>query len=100
MSEQERITTRCPTCGNQTLFVGSGGNLTCSWVKCPEPGVERAMDGLKAYSGRLHDLVLWALGEIGEDFPSLPDDWPKRKFYWRHLLRHKLGEAEGRGRAA
>lgn len=34
----EHIVTRCPSCGNQTLFIGSGGSLVCSWLKCREPG--------------------------------------------------------------
>lgn len=37
---EEKITTRCPACGNQTLFIGSGGHITCSWIKCTEPGLE------------------------------------------------------------
>lgn len=32
------ITTRCPACGGQSLFIAVGGHLTCSWLKCPEPG--------------------------------------------------------------
>jgi hypothetical protein len=40
---ETRITTPCPSCGGKTLFVGSGGHLTCSWVECPEPVVERAI---------------------------------------------------------
>jgi hypothetical protein len=39
----------------------------------------------------LIDLVHWALGEHPTDhFPTLPDDWPKRKFYWRKELRARL----------
>lgn len=34
------------------------------------------------------EIIRWALGEEGE-FPDLPDDWPKRKFYWRTELREK-----------
>jgi hypothetical protein len=40
---EKRITTRCPTYGHQTLFIAVGGHLTCSWLKCPEPGVGRAI---------------------------------------------------------
>jgi hypothetical protein len=49
------ITTPCPTCGSRSLFIGSGGHLTCSRVPgrdnsggCSEPGVEHAVDKLKA----------------------------------------------------
>lgn len=27
----------CPACGLETLFVGAGGYLTCSYVDCPLP---------------------------------------------------------------
>lgn len=91
MAERQRIETPCPTCGNRTLFIGSGGHLVCSWLKCSEPGVERAVTRLKQHIEAADDLVLWALGEIG-DFPPLPTDWPKRKFYWREELRVKRSE--------
>lgn len=45
--DQPRIADRCPSCGKQTLFIGAGGWLTCSWLKCKEPGVGRAIDVLK-----------------------------------------------------
>ena len=32
-----RIANRCPECGRQTLVVGNGGWLTCSWVGCAGP---------------------------------------------------------------
>jgi hypothetical protein len=28
---------RCPACGGSSLFVGSGGYITCSRIECPEP---------------------------------------------------------------
>lgn len=28
---------RCPMGCGETLFLGSGGYITCSWVKCPNP---------------------------------------------------------------
>ncbi len=43
----EKIRTPCPACGANTLFIGSGGHLTCSVIGCKEPGVERAVNGLK-----------------------------------------------------
>lgn len=29
---------RCPACGSEALFLGSGGHLTCSIAECPDPG--------------------------------------------------------------
>ncbi len=43
---------------------------------------------LRARVAELERVIEWALGERG-DFPSLPDDWPKRKFYWRTELRER-----------
>lgn len=45
---QQRISTRCPSCGHQSLFIGLGGHLTCSWLDCKDPGIERAIEKLKA----------------------------------------------------
>jgi hypothetical protein len=28
---------RCPACGGSSLFVGSGGYITCRRIECPEP---------------------------------------------------------------
>jgi hypothetical protein len=27
----------CPACKKETLFLGSGGFVTCSWIYCPNP---------------------------------------------------------------
>lgn len=38
----------------------------------------------------LDHLIRWALGEDPQDeFPNLPHDWPRRKFYWRNELRKR-----------
>ncbi|MYX67345.1 hypothetical protein K388_05598 [Streptomyces sp. KhCrAH-43] len=29
---------RCPACGGASLFLGSGGHVTCSRIDCPAPG--------------------------------------------------------------
>lgn len=31
------IATRCPSCHNDTLFIGENGWLICSWLKCKNP---------------------------------------------------------------
>jgi hypothetical protein len=57
----EPIRTPCPTCGLKSLFIGTGGHLTCASVPtdhtsgCPEPGVERAVEKLKAQLASLRD---------------------------------------------
>lgn len=42
MSEQgaeryPRVQGRCPACGSESLFLGSGGYVTCSCRPCPDP---------------------------------------------------------------
>jgi hypothetical protein len=32
----------CPSCGSKTLFIDSGG-----WITCAEPGLTRAVQALK-----------------------------------------------------
>jgi predicted RNase H-like nuclease (RuvC/YqgF family) len=57
---QPRIATRCPACGGSTLFVGHGGHLTCSRLKCPNPSVadeiKRVADKCDEYRQRWNGL--------------------------------------------
>lgn len=46
---------RCPACGASSLFLGSGGYVTCSIDRCPDPGM--ASDIL-ADGERYHIVVL------------------------------------------
>lgn len=47
----ENIKSWCPACKSKdTVFVGSGGYLTCSWTECPEP------DYLKAWTQHVEDV--------------------------------------------
>lgn len=55
--ESTDITTRCPTCGGQTLFVGSGGHLTCSWIECRNPSIGHAIERYKAIEAVLAQFV-------------------------------------------
>lgn len=48
MSESWPIKTRCPSCGSRTLFIGSGGGLTCSFLGCKQPVVDQAISDLLA----------------------------------------------------
>ena len=38
-----QIATWCPSCGGETLFIGTGGHLTCSVIGCRQPSVERCV---------------------------------------------------------
>jgi len=80
-----KITTPCPACGAQSLFIGDGGHLTCSVVGsdhgayrgCPEPGVESEINNLKAaLEDALTTLVAIAAqpataGRLWADNPTL-----------------------------
>lgn len=50
----DKVQGRCPACGNPTLFLGSGGYVTCSIDKCPDPGL--ASDILA--DGERHHIVV------------------------------------------
>lgn len=41
-----RVAGRCPACNGETLFLGSGNYVTCSWIECPRPTmVAEYLDG-------------------------------------------------------
>lgn len=41
-----RVAGRCPSCGNSSLFVGTGGHVTCSILSCADPCVaDRLLHG-------------------------------------------------------
>jgi hypothetical protein len=43
--DTESITMKCPSCGWRTLFIGSGGYITCgNVVDCKEPDTEKAIE--------------------------------------------------------
>lgn len=37
------IANRCPACGHRSLFLGSGGWLTCGWLECRSPSIDGAL---------------------------------------------------------
>lgn len=48
---------KCLACGHDTLFLGRGGHVTCSWLSCPEPGFMRKVDDLRdQLADAKHDL--------------------------------------------
>jgi hypothetical protein len=51
----DRIETRCPACHSGSLFVGSGGHVTCASLSCPEPSLESEINNLRA---ALEDALL------------------------------------------
>lgn len=66
--EHPRIETPCPTCGNRTLFVGSGGHLVCSWLKCEQPGVEHAIELLKRMAEKASPPVFYTTPRLDPDY--------------------------------
>lgn len=63
----------CPMGCGQTLFLGSGGYVTCSWIECPRP---------TAVADLLEDRETEHVVEIGP-----------RAFTVRHPLRERLDDA-------
>lgn len=67
---EPRIRTRCPSCGNETLFVPEHGLLTCSWIQCREPAAindsskresNAYRDGFEAGAKAMREKVAWRL---------------------------------------
>lgn len=84
----ERIVTRCPTCDFQTLFVGSGGHLTCSRLECSNPSVASSIAKLKSAESRA-DALSEKLGAACEVFDCKPSE-----------LTTRIRQAESRADAA
>lgn len=61
--QQQRITTPCPSCGAQSLFIGTGGHLTCDVSGCEEPAVSAAVDGLREVIRAAHGALLTIGGQ-------------------------------------
>lgn len=57
LRKDQRIETPCPSCGHRTLFIGSGGHLTCSLIGCREPGTERAIAAKDARIAELESAL-------------------------------------------
>jgi hypothetical protein len=44
-----RVRGYCPNGCGQTLFLGSGGHVTCSWIACSDPcAADKMLWGAKA----------------------------------------------------
>lgn len=71
----EKVMGNCPMGCGDTLFLGSGGYVTCSWHKCPDPGA--VADLLLDHSTPNHIVV------IGHH-------WSPRPFSIQHPLRERL----------
>lgn len=56
MDDQPKIADRCPSCGG-SLFIGTGGWITCSNLGCKEPGLTRAIEALKKKPPSSLDLI-------------------------------------------
>lgn len=87
---EEVIRTPCPACGGQ-LFVGSGGHLTCAYLGCREPGVERAWQAMKAKLSEVESRAEAAEGKLADlkDSASLAA---------LHKVTREREAAEARGR--
>lgn len=56
--ESRELSDRCPSCGC-SLFVGTGGWITCSGLSCKTVGFEEMIQKVKADSNkRLNDLLV------------------------------------------
>lgn len=75
-----RLKGQCPACGNSTLFRGSQGYITCSWLKCPNPGaghdavaqVNTLLPDVLPTTGYLNNVTAWKLAEALNAAMSAP----------------------------
>ena len=76
-ARQPRIEDRCPACGVRSLFIGTGGHLTCANLRCANPGVTSAIEELRS---TLEDALLTLIaiaaqpataGRLWADNPTL-----------------------------
>lgn len=58
-------------------------------------GVARSREGLdlKVFAEELTEVIWWMLGER-DDLPPVPNDFPRRKYWWRHELRQRFEDAQ------
>ena len=54
-SRYPKVKGRCPMGCGETLFLGAGGHVTCSWVECPHPS--RVDELLAQFTGRERHMV-------------------------------------------
>ncbi|MEU9323238.1 DUF6085 family protein [Streptomyces canus] len=55
---------RCPACGWTTLFLGSGGYLTCSRIDCPQPDAATEVIA-DFWDARQHGAFTFCPQEVG-----------------------------------
>lgn len=73
---QPRIVTPCPACGGRSLFIGSGGHLTCSYIPCRNPSVASEIEAMDLEIRRLRDglrTYVFASMKPGETFTLSPE---------------------------
>lgn len=76
-----RVRGRCPSCGAESLFLGSQGYVTCSVIGCKDPGAPSDLlagpDGRRApdWASMTNVLPFLAsrLRALAEDFASMRD---------------------------
>lgn len=49
---------RCPACGGSSLFLGSGGHVTCSRIHCSNPCAADELLHGESRQGGLHDVEI------------------------------------------
>ncbi len=90
---QPRIADACPSCGSTSIFIGSGGWLTCAVLRCKQPGVGTEIDRLKE---RARALSFDRLRAVNVDrcvngFGHTLESWSPAE--WTNALAGEAGEA-------
>ena len=98
----KRIVTPCPACGAQSLFIGSGGHLTCARVPtdhsngCDNPSVERVVNDLKARAESAESRLREAQAQYDELIYAVAQKWPgetRHQTALRYIQNAERGDA-------
>ena len=72
------IAQRCPGCGSRSLFIGSGGWITCGVLGCrdlvPWRFFEDKIEAAKARADRMNEALGWVVKFFDPDRVKQPDD--------------------------
>ena len=98
-----KIETPCPSCGRTTLFIGTGGHLTCSAIECPNPSVGQVVAELKGKAEACthdHELADRALTNAATgQVDDLVEELNRRVALHNATVRAKITAAMQRGDA-
>ena len=80
MSLAERVVGVCPLGCGRTLFLGDGGYVTCSWVRCPNRAAASELLEQAATRAPLLDLTEEELRLVADELTLAADEDASREW--------------------